>query len=232
MAKLIYEDSIGSNLLNPENYPTEVKNYLEEEKMHVTKSIKSSGKRLLMEIGCFDATYLRWCYKNNIKYVGLDIVEKYIAEGKRRANFFGISENGYELIRFDACDLISIAEKSILFNQFNKAEVLILFPFNCLGNIQEVDRVIQCLHSLKIDFIISNFNTNDFTNSVRLIYYENCGYTLLAMNKENNGVRFTSFEGLDTIAFEQDWLTAKFGIQIQRSVSVGSVGTVYEKFDY
>ena len=50
----IYHESQGRNLLNPENYPEEVKAYLQKEKQ-ILSQLKPHFK-VLVEVGCFDGT--------------------------------------------------------------------------------------------------------------------------------------------------------------------------------
>ena len=202
----IYQNVEGNQLLNSDNFPFEITNYLYMERNLISQIVNDYD--VLIEIGCFDACYLPLAYANGKKYIGIDISDKNIREAKRRADFKYIPSEYYELLELNAEDLTKIGEFSSLFKN-ERLKKIFIFPFNVVGNIKDINSVILSLKSLSIDFLISSFLTNDYANYWRQKYYESC-CTGVSMRPEPNGIRFTSDEGLDSIAYSINWFINTF----------------------
>lgn len=206
--KNIYHETQGRNLLNQENYPDEVKAYLLKEKQ-ILSQLKPDFK-VLIEVGCFDGTYLQFCHRHRKKYIGIDINPEYLEEGKHKADFFRTPSNEYEFHNLNAQNLHEIKSKSQLFMSTPKEEILVLFPFNCLGNIPNVQSVIDSLNNLGLAYFVSNFNTTHEATRVRERYYGNCDYDTVLQQVGSEGVRFTSIDGLNSVAYDLNFLINKF----------------------
>ena len=204
----IYHESQGRNLLNPEKYPEEVKAYLQKEKQ-ILSQLKPHFK-VLVEVGCFDGTYLQFCHRHRKKYIGIDINLEYLEEGKHKADFFNTPTQEYEFHNLNAQNLHEIKSASQLFQSTPKEEILVMFPFNCLGNIPNVQSVIDSLNTLGLAYFISNFNTTNEATKVREQYYGNCDYDTIIKRVDNDGVRFTSIDGLNSVAYDLNFLITKF----------------------
>lgn len=207
-AKNIYHEPNGCNLLNPENYPMEVKAYLEKEKEIL--SMLKPYFRTLIEVGCFDGRYQLWAHRFNRKYVGIDINDTYLEEGKHRAEFYNIPKGDYEFFNLNAQNLFEIGDLGTIFRNTPTNNLLVVFPFNCLGNIPNVAAVIDSLNKLKLAYFISNFNTTEEATAVRNTYYNNCRYDSITQDNERDGIRFKSNDGLNSIAYDSNFLFENF----------------------
>jgi len=203
----IYFVEEGNKLLNINNFPLEITNYLYSERTLIGQIINDYD--LIVEIGCFDATYLPLVYEKRKKYLGIDIFKKNIEEANRRAQFKYIPSEYYELLELNAEELFGIEEKSVLFNSNINKKKLIIFPFNVIGNIKKIDSLISSVRNLSADILVSTFQTNDYANYWRQKYYEKCCANIL-MHIEEDGVRFTSLGGLNSIAYNLNWFIEKF----------------------
>jgi hypothetical protein len=226
--KNVYYEWNGCNLLNPENYPKGVRIYLNREK-EILSHLKAYFKTLV-EVGCFDGRYNTWCAKHHRQYIGIDINDRYLTEATRLAEFYNLPKSGYEFHNLNAQNLIDIQQKSPIFQSTSPNDLLVIFPFNCLGNIANVIDVIDSLNRLGISYYISNFNVTSKATKVRETYYNNCEFDAISKHGEKDGIRFQSPDGLNSIAYDYQFLIENFSkpnpyVRIFDITSIG-IGTV------
>jgi len=225
MSKLFYESGHGDRLIDESCYPGEIEDFLREEENILNSLLPAMG--LLIEVGCMHGRYLDWAIAKGISYLGIDVVPRYIEEGKARLRSLGLLDSSYRLCLGDARELASVMDQE----QFAIApgRSLMLFPFNSFGNMVEHERVIQSLARAERPFFISSYETDAFAIACRKKYYEGCGYSKVQAQSDDQGVRFSSPEGLETVAYHKDYLLKllrRTGITAQ-SFRFGMIGRGY-----
>ena len=224
-----YSSGYGDRLVDPSKYPGEIIDYLKAEEELLTALVDQFD--LLIEVGCMDGRYLEWTIRRNKRYLGVDIVERYVRNGQGRLLSLGLPLDRY---RIEICDAAAVHETPYRKGWLNKKDkVLIMFPFNSFGNIDEPKAVLRGLSRLKKPFLICSYTTSDFANLVRLRYYSNCGYKQIRCVSDNVGVRFVSNDGLDTVAYNPAYLEQlceESGITVS-IIPLSSIGACYTPKD-
>jgi hypothetical protein len=224
--KNFYGSGLGNRLIDTCNYPREITNYLSAEYDFIMEQLKNF--EVLIEVGCMQGRCLEQAVKANKFYIGIDIVEQYIEEAILRANSLSIDPDKYTFLCLSATNLHNVLDLTKP-GKFRRKEALIVFPFNSFGNIENIDEVLLSLNKSGIDFFISTYKTDRFTTNVRRKYYHKCNYINIQESSESSGVRFTSDEGLNTIAYSKSWLSSRFsdkGMQVQ-AIELDMVGIGY-----
>lgn len=222
----VYDSDWGVQILNPENYPLGVHEYLADERRYV-ESV-ADDYDVIIEAGCFSGTYMLWAAKYGKSYVGLDVIPEFVIHAKSNARFFKLHPDRLEFHVFDLTELNRLYQKSKILRQKPGAALLII-PFNLFGNIPDVDQLIDELKTWEGGFIISNFLTNGLATETRRRYYLNCGLQGLSLRKEKAGVRFESVEGLNSTAYSTDWIEGEFDGMNLATRQLGEVGIGYYK---
>lgn len=221
-----YGSGEGDRLIDPSRYPKEITEYLlAEEKL---LSSTSNQIDVLIEVGCMEGRYLDWAVNKNKRYIGIDIVERYIRNGQKKILSTGLNPKDYRIELGDAASIHDFLSKHKWL--LAGAKTIIVFPFNSFGNMENPDAVFASLSKTQHRFLICTYFTNSFTNNVRLRYYENCGYEKIKKLVDESGVRFTSADGLNTIAYHPGYLerlSMKNGIAL-RTIPFSSIGMAYE----
>ena len=109
---------------------------------------------------------------------------------------------------------------------------VLIFPFNCFGNMANFEEVAGVLARLKRQFVIFSYGNDEQSDTAREKYYKNCGYKNVTMMKNDQGHRFVSPEGLNTIAYNKGFLTSFFklkGVELL-SGNFGGCGVYYSNF--
>jgi hypothetical protein len=221
-----YNSGTGDRLIDPSKYPSEIHSYLEAELNLLEAVIKNFD--MVVEVGCMHGRFLKWILMQNKYYVGVDIAANYIAQGKEKAISLGLESSKYQFICQDAKDLDRVIEHNP-FDFIRKENILVFFPFNSLGNIEDLDGVVTCLKKIKTNFYISSYKTDNFSTEAREQYYTNCGYTNISQINANEGIRFRSHEGLNTIAYHPNFLVNRFTqININlKTYNLSEIGVAY-----
>lgn len=201
-----YETPLGCEILNADNYPEAVNQYLTREKEVLRDVIVQYDA--IIEAGCFDGRFLRWSFNEKVRYIGVDVVADFIIEAQHRAKFFNVNTAFFE---FHLLDLLRISELSTYSDIcMNGSKVLLFCPFNIIGNIHPICDLLEELYSCSFDVFLSCFNPGPVATAVRGQYYENCKYQDLQTIDELEGLRFVGSDQLDTIAYRPEWLLDKF----------------------
>jgi len=221
-----YDYGTGDSLIDPKNYPVEIKQYLRQEEFALRQL--SGDFDVLVEIGCMDGRYLEWSLAHGKKYLGVDIVSRYVTEGKRRLKKYGLSEPDYQI---EICSAENIGQFFKGKGSNNGGQMLLLCPFNSFGNMKDPKAVISSLGLVDQTFLICSYGTDDRSNAVRLNYYRSCGYRQIRLERSSEGVRFISEEGLDTIAYHPRYvliMCRRQGIKVRVEIS-GGIGVFYRR---
>lgn len=219
-----YSSGLGDNLIKKSFYPKEIVSFLDKEKEIVKDELRNFD--LLFEVGCMEGRYLDVALSENKKYYGIDVVERYVEMGQEILSKKELPANDFTIKIADAASLDEIFIKN------NLSKALIVFPFNSFGNMVNMKDVIKSLATAKRSFLIFTYATDEFSNNARLDYYKNCGYKDIECEEDAKGIRFFSDQGLNTIAYKENYIKTEFnnlGVSIVR-VNFANIGLVYKGF--
>jgi hypothetical protein len=224
-SKEFYESGRGDLLIDEAFYPACIVDFLHAERKLL--DILRPDVQLLVEVGCMGGRHLEWAVANNKAYLGLDIVERYVNEGCKVVNERSLPSERYRFVCGAAEDVVSILRAENVTAQMK--ESLLFFPFNSIGNMTAPSPVLQSLSETRAPFLISSYLTTDEASSCRADYYELCGYKNVRAVNSNDGVRFTSDDGLHSIAYHPDYLltlAAECGFEM-KTMQFSAVGIAY-----
>jgi len=219
-----YSSGLGDSLVDETKYPDEIISYLSLEQELVSSLVGRFD--VIVEVGCMNGRYLNWAMRKGKKYLGVDIVERYVKDGQERASRL-LPKGSFRVEICDATLIHLIPEEKGWISKNNKT--LLLFPFNSFGNMSKYELVINSLFESRYPFVICSYLTNKYSTFARQQYYENCGYSNVKRIIDHRGVRFLSDDGLDTVAYEPKYVEHIFrkkGIEIKTIVFSG-IGVAY-----
>ena len=200
---MFYGTEIGNRLVNEDNYPDSIINYLEQENRMLQSHMK--GHDILIEVGCMEARNMETAIKNGKKYIGIDIVPEYINIASEIAQKRNLQDM-CEFLCIDAEKLDDILKKSSLIKKSQSP--LFFFPFNSFGNMSDYESVLESVSRIKnADFLIYSYKTDELSTQERTKYYKNCNYDNLKIFQQKEGIRFVSDNGLSSIAYNEDFLS-------------------------
>jgi SAM-dependent methyltransferase len=216
----IYEDGQGDELINPQNYNSEISLYLEAEGKRLSKIVVEYDT--VIEVGCMNGRYADFVLQLNKKYIGIDLVQRYIESAKKRYK----SAIDNKEAAFFCAGLEDLHTVLAHITPQNLKKVLAVFPFNSFGNIENIDRAADVISNSVIDFVIFTYKTDKFTQIIRENYYLNSGFINLDCICDETGVRFISTEGLNSIAYSEKWVDKKLGgkgkeLKIEEFATIG-----------
>lgn len=194
-----YRCGSGDSLIDPRNYPAAIQAYLEAERVLLAQ--QSASFERLAEIGCMEGRYLDWCVARKKKYTGIDVVERYVDYGRQRLAKLCLSPVDFSIEQGDAekIDILFGADKI-------KDKILLFFPFNSIGNMENISLVFQAIKKSQQSFLICSYQTNQVAIEQRLVYYNNCGLKGLRCANNETGVRFLSEDGLNSAAYSSEYI--------------------------
>ena len=208
MAKIkdFYESGKGDRLIDPLLFPEEIKQFLVGEK-RILEALRGLFD-LLVEVGSMYGRYLKWAVENSKCYLGIDIVQRYIKDGKRIVAKLQLDPDKYRFMLGGAEKITDLVKPS----EWNIApdKCLLFFPFNSFGNMENPVVVIKSIKKSGLPFLISTYGTSQEINAYREQYYRNCGYAEILCVQDEKGVRFTSPDGLSSIAYHPNYLRGLF----------------------
>jgi len=197
--KDFYEGGRGDSLIDPSLFPEEVKDFLLKEELILSSA--GDSFRLLIEIGCMHGRYLEWAIERGKSYVGIDIVSRFIKEGRRRIAELRLPVD-CQFIEGAAEDIPTLIPVKRLRNK----KCLLFFPFNSFGNMEDAGPVISAIKMSGLPFLISSYQTTAGANARREEYYRRCGYRNIRCSTNDKGVCFCSDDGLRTIAYHPTYI--------------------------
>ncbi|MFA6588525.1 MAG: methyltransferase domain-containing protein [Patescibacteria group bacterium] len=220
-----YGQGNGDRLIDPTNYPPDVASFLLEEERLLERLVESFS--ILVEVGCMTGRFLDWAIERDKKYIGIDVVERYIQAGNDEILSRKLSQDLYQFRLGSAEDLSSVLKDKL--QKADADKLLLFFPFNSIGNMPAVESVIQSLKQCNLRFVISTYLTDEKSNASRADYYNRCKYLNVQLVQNAQGVCFKSDDGLQSIAyhplyFRQLCLANSLAIA---SISFSEIGIAY-----
>lgn len=217
-----YGRSYGWNMFDCSCLTPEVREYLAEEDTRVGQVVDADDLLdTIIEVGCGYGRYLDFAAEHGLRYVGVDIVDWMVDLARARYTALAATTNlqaGF--LRACASELPYALSRGSFAVEPNRA--LVLFPFNCLGNVEALDDAIDCLRALGSQIAVSGFLDHDAATRVRTEYYRECGLELTGVESTPEGAKIVGRDSFNSIAFSVDELTHRFGkagYVIERSMS-------------
>lgn len=219
----IYENGSGDELINPLNYNDQIALYLKAESEIFGEIIKDYY--LVVEIGCMDGRYTDFVLKSGKKYLGIDAVQRYIENAKKKYKS-AIIDDKAAFFSTGLKDLEAVIADS---QTQSLKKTVAVFPFNSFGNIENIEQAIDIISNSLIDFVIFTYKTDKATQLIRENYYSRSGFVNLDCIYDETGVRFISSEGLDSVAYSEKWLREKFESsgRILKAREFGAIGQLF-----
>lgn len=220
-----YGGGLGDRLVSPEVYPPLIQRFLADEEAALERACR--GMDLLVEVGCMDGRSMDWAVERGLAYLGIDVVERYIAEARERALRRGLSESRCRFL-VGASERLPELVDPASFGARPEA-TLLFFPFNSFGNMDDAAEVLKGVLGTGLPFLISSYPVTPEANACRESYYRNCRYRDLSMVRDDRGVIFLSPDGLRTFAYDETYLLGlcrELGLP-SAAVSFSAIGIAY-----
>lgn len=191
MTAQFYASGAGDRLVAAALLPPAVRTLLDDEERMLDDL--GDGIDVLVEVGSMYGLHLDWAVRSERAYIGIDVVPRYVDEGRARLAVRALPADRYRFDLTGAEDLAAV--------RLPAGRALALFPFNSFGNMQRPRAVLAALSDSGLPFAISTYRTDPPASQRRQEYYDACGYAGLRMTEDADGVRFRNDEGLDTVAY-------------------------------
>ncbi|ACE83331.1 hypothetical protein [Cellvibrio japonicus] len=215
-----FYDSFGDSLVDSSNFSNDIESYLVLEDKMVNSILGNGNYSCLVEVGCMEGRSIYLAESHQISYCGIDIVKRYIEKANIAIRESKIEKHGHAKL-LSAYDLNFDTVPELL----NKS-CLVYFPFNCFGNIPDFKRIKNVICNLNADIFISTYQTNACAHRARSDYYKKSGYSEIQCNFTDEGVRFSSKENLNTIAYELNFLLESLNVN-SRKVTIYDEGKIF-----
>ena len=218
-ARVFYECELGDRLIEDARYPGVIKNYLSAERGLLDRITPQFNA--LIEIGCMQARHADWAMSHGKRYLGLDIIGRYIREGRAHIKSMGSTATCRVELE-DAQNLVTVLSRHRSF--LSRHLPIAFFPFNSIGNVSDVRGVVKALILSSLPFIIATYGTDQYSTMCRGRYYARCNYHHLMIRQTGKGVHFGSSDGLSTYAYGQKFIKSLFpknGVIRRRFSSIG-----------
>jgi SAM-dependent methyltransferase len=213
----------GDRLVDPNNYPDEIVEYLNKEADLIRTILHTGNYTTLFEVGCMNARNLSLAVEHGIHYFGIDIVERYIEESQKE-----VSDRGNSIKAAVKCmSVCDLTKDTALILQGEKP--LCIFPFNAFGNVSNVDLAVDRLVDLGLDILISTYRNDAETQRTRYEYYLACKYKNLRCITSEDAVIFSSEEGFHSVAYSESFIRRLLTSRryIVKVFSIGAIGAGY-----
>ncbi len=190
----------SERIMNPECFSSEVTQFLQDERNHVTKVLQEEQYECIIEVGCHTGHNSEWLSALCSQYIGVDINELAIANALKLRHRPG---------RIDfLCTPVEKLRSLVLPEGKYPRRKLVLFPFNLFGNFINVEELIEMLDMAGVDLAMSNFNTRSATTIGRYNYYVTCfGKSSIRVYDAEQGVLFKAGQSFRSIAYRPEYLT-------------------------
>lgn len=194
-----YSSKKGKEILNNNNFPSDIKLFLENEYITIQNILvqKKRSYDALLEVGCGNARNIDLALTSNLRYFGIDFIEQEVELATKK-----IKEKNVD----GKAKCVSIMHLNYLTTPVpSSMRTICLFPFNLFGNIFDAKKAIQIMHDLNYDFLVSTYRDDILTSSIT-DYYRACGLNDIKKTSVKNGVLYSSVEGFNSIIYKSDYL--------------------------
>lgn len=219
-----YASGGGEKMFVREHSTPAVQAYLEAEALAIVRVFEKLSPKHLFEVGCGTGSYLDWAEREHVDYDGVDLVSHLVEAGRKRLT--GSARTRQKLHVGSCREVASLFAEEGLTSR--GTDVVVLFPFNCFGNVAEPSRVVHSLRRTGARVLVSGFLPNSEATTARREYYSKLGFTSIAEETDRHGVLFTSTEGLHSWGMELAVLDALFeaeGFRLVQRDQLGSIAT-------
>lgn len=196
-----YKHAVDSEkIMDPNCFSTEVRQFLEDEKNHLSKLFLKEQYECIIEVGCHIGHNAHWLSEFCTQYIGVDINNEAIELAKKSKQIPGKIE--FFCTAVEDLNFLLLPD-----GKYPKRKV-VLFPFNLFGNFINVEELIAMFDMTGVDIAMSNFNTRAATTIGRYDYYANCfGRSTVRVYDAEQGILFKAGQRFQSIAHNPDYLT-------------------------
>lgn len=187
----LYTTSSGYRLFQARNYTPLVRAYRRAERRLLRALARSADT--LVELGCGKAEHLACARSLGLRYLGVDPSLPYIEQAR---SLLTPEEPGATL----CCSGAEQVDEWMAALPPEYGRLLVLMPFNCLGNISEPAKVFRSVRRVRATFLFSVFADSPLATRARLGYYARSGFHVRC-HRTSWGVRVRG-GGLDSTGFD------------------------------
>lgn len=223
-----YADRCGWKMFDTGSLTPAVREFLSEEAVALEGLMASRQLDHLIEIGCGYGRYLRWAMARGYRYDGFDIVDWMVKIGRLRAKVAN-SQAGGERCRVHLASVVDIDRVLQVAERPLPGRPIILFPFNCFGNLPQIDGTLLALRAVGVDLAISGFTPDAGSTQARTEYYANCGDNGLQSQETRSGTLISSADGLRSYAYSVEFmegLLKPYGFDLRSASAASPVGVL------
>lgn len=176
----------SSLMMRLANFPDEVLPLLQLEMLAALSALQCHACASVVEFGCYDGRSLEVTRLADVSYVGVDLDESGIETLRKRILSEGLEGRARAVVA-------DVLEPEAWLPMVPAGLSLVHLPFNFVGGFRDVPHVLRSVCRVpEMLLLITVFNTDDYTTSVRRRYYSACGVRSLAHTHEaQTGVLFT-----------------------------------------
>lgn len=202
----------SSLMMRLAHFPDEVLPLLQLDMLAALDALQCYDCESVVEFGCYDGRSLEVTRLAGVSYVGVDLDHTAIDALRKRISCEGLEGRARAVV----ADVLSPEE---WLPAVPAGLSLVHLPFNFVGGFRDVPLLLRSVCRVpEMLLLITVFNTDDYTTSVRRRYYSACGVRSLAHTREGeDGVLFTGSQEFFSRALTPDALGGYFadcGIQL------------------
>lgn len=191
------------NLFDATYFPISISKYIS---LQTDKLIDlSTPKKAIIEIGCGKAEHAKALTDKGLFYFGVDPVETYISKAQTKLSQLNIEPMAKVCVG-DACNLSELVIYCQKEFAVKKEDILVFYPFNCIGNFNDITSAMTELKSSNVDFLISCFDATPLALQEREKYYKSAGHFFDFVNNAEIGHIFSDNFGNKLIGYKRTYL--------------------------
>lgn len=217
----------GDALADPALYPPAVARFRESE--DALLAAVARGADTLVEVGGMHGLHLEWAHARGLRYLGLDVVERYAADGRERIRQLGpdAARLEHRFVCGDATKLPAILEQAEV--GFPSLRAVLLFPFNSIGNMADLEGVVRAITAVGLPLLISTYQVSAEATAIRRDYYLRSGLSIQRVVEDDQGVHFQLSGGHTISAYRDSHLRRLFrshGVELAHRI-YSELGVAY-----
>jgi hypothetical protein len=222
----VYGKSFGWRMFDNLYLTEPVRDFLSREKDIFLNLLDRQAYHTVIEVGAGYGRYGPSVMGRGIDYTGIDLITWLLEIGEWYAEKSGVTNKTQGEYSLRNMSVVDIAD---LFTQPAQAKKnLVFFPFNCVGNLEYIAKVLEELRELDLDFACSVFNNTSSTGAARADYYAKCGLSSLsATTLPTTCYEIKSAEGFESVGYNPlflEQLFRKHGYEMVSSDAIGEMG--------